>query len=325
MKYIEDPTMPKPLFDALVESSEEYSSESKKFLSSVKGKDFVMSVTALNKPAQQAELIRRNYNDIYIHPEKAWHSLMGNVVHYVLEKQAAGNPRYMTEVRMGADISVNGKTAHIHGKFDLYDREIFYLQDWKLTNASNMIYPKTAFELQLNVLKYILESKGYKVKGLQDIYLFPHLDKTKFNNPDYPKIHAKTVDVPIMPRKEIEEYIKSRVRSQLTEREKPDKHLTPCTDEERWVRGSFFVGYERKKGGKKGEIQEFSSRASVKSEVSMDELIAYRDSKGIEEHDFWIKEYKGEPKACGFCKGAAFCHQRQHELIERDKQNNQQQ
>lgn len=324
MIYVEDETIPPPLYDALVDSDKEYGDEVKEFL---KGKKYEMaiSVTSLNTPIQKQILTSRHHKEIYVDPLKdCWHSMMGSVVHWVLEKYAAKSPRYFTEFREEVMLNVDGKQVCVHGKFDLYDRETFLLQDWKLTNASNMIYPKTHFELQLNVLKYILESKGYKVRGLQDIYLFPHLDKTKFNNPEYPRIHAKTVDVPIMPRKEIEDYIKSRVKSQLTEREKPDKLLTPCTDEERWVRGSFFAGYERKKGGKKGEIQEFSSRSSVKGDNAA-ELIAYRDSKGLAEHDFFIKEYRGEAKGCNFCKGAPFCHQRQHELIEQDKQQNQQQ
>lgn len=317
--YCENPDIPPPLYAALIDSDREYGEEVADYL---KGKqhEVKISVTSLNTPTQKRILIARHFREIYVDPLKdCWHSFMGNVIHFVLEKFAAKDPRYITEERCGVDLHVDGVRCHVHGKFDLYDREESKLQDWKLTSGTNMMYPKVDYERQLNVLTYIMESRGYKVKKMQDVYLFPHLDKTKFNNPLYPQEHAKVVDVDRMQRHDVEEFIKSRIRSHLTEKDKADKDLTPCTDEERWVRGSFFAGYERKKGGKKGEVQDFSSRASIKGD-NPDELIAYRDSKGLDESDFWIKEFRGEPKACSFCKAASFCHQRQKELIEQQKQ-----
>jgi len=320
MPYHADNSIPEPLYDALVDSDKEYGEEVKDFL---KGKSYedAISVTSLNTPPQKLHLIKRHYRDIWIDPIKdCWHSMMGNVIHWVLEKYAATKPeRFIAESRMGVEVNVDGKTCYLHGKFDLYDKDEFALEDWKLTSATNMIYPKTMYELQLNVLRYIMVNNGYRVDKLKNIYLFPHLDKTKFSNPLYPQRHERTVDVPIMPMADVLEYIKSRFRIHIENKNAKDIDLTPCSDEDRWVRGTYYAIYLRKKGGKKGEKQEFSSRAAFKADTKS-ALFAYRKENKISKEDVFYKTFKGEAKACGFCKAASFCRQRQAELIELEQQ-----
>lgn len=319
-QYIHDGTIPKPLLDALIDSDKEYAAEVKEFMSDKKHYHYATSVTSLNRPTQASELARRHGFEIYVHPLKdCWHSFMGNVIHFVLEKYAAKDPDYITEFRLGAEITVDGKLCYIHGKFDLYNKVTEKIQDWKLTSGTNMMYPKTDFERQLNVLRYILLRNGWKVKGMEDVYLFPHLDKTKMNNPLYPKEHALVTQVEEMPINEVEEMIKNKIRSQLTEKDKPDKELTPCTNEERWVRDSSWNIYLRKKGGKKGEKQEFSSRAAFRA-PTVKEIIRWRKENGIPKEDSLYKEFKGEPKMCAYCKSAPFCHQRLNEIIEAENQ-----
>jgi len=323
MIYLNDDRIPLPLWDALVDSDKDYGEEVKDFLKD-KRNAVSISVTSLNSPAQKRILQARHHEETYIEPLKdLWHSMMGNVVHWVLEKYAAKNPRYITEFREGIDIDVDGVQCFVHGKFDLFDRDTGTLQDWKLTSGTNMLYPKDDHVMQLNVLMYILKAKGYHVKAMQDIYLFPHLDKTKMSNELYPKEHCKVVDVPKMKLQDIEDFIRDKLRVHLTEKEKEDKDLVHCTDDERWARGSYFAGYTRKKGGKKGGVQDFSSRAAFKADTR-DELFRYMDTNGIKGTDFLIKEFKGKPALCGYCKAAPFCQQRQRELIEEEKENKQQ-
>ena len=209
----------------------------------------------------------------------------------------------------------------IHGKFDLYDKGLCKLQDWKLTSGTNMMYPKTDFERQLNVLRYILLRNGWKVakgEGMEDVYLFPHLDKTKMNNPKYPREHALTVPVEEMDLAEVEDMIRNKIRAQLTEKEKPDHELTPCTDEERWIRDTSWSIYLRKKGGKVGVEQPFSSRSAFRAPTKA-EIVAWRREQGIPKKDSSYKEFKGEAKACTYCKAAPFCHQRLDELMQAEQ------
>lgn len=315
MKYLPDDTIPKPLYDALVGSDDDYGDEVRQYLST-KRKEVNLSVTSLNQPTQKLILSKRHAKDIYIEPLKdCWHSFMGSVAHWVLEKYAARNPNYITEFRMGVDLTISGKKCHIHGKFDLYNREEKALEDWKLTNASNMLYPKTAFEKQLNILRYILKKNDYEVKALRDIYLFPHLDKQKANKPGYPSRHAKVVDVKIEHVKEVRKYIEERVSLYIENEEKKDKDLTPCTDEDRWIRGTLFKVFLRKKtGGKKGEVNDFSSKAAHYSE-SYDEIVQLTET--VADKDKRIVEIKGEANHCNFCKAAPFCHQYQKEQLKK--------
>jgi hypothetical protein len=320
MIYIEDPTIPKPLWDALVDSSEDYGSEVKDFLKTQKGNyGHVVSATALQKPTQEAVLVGRHFKEIYVNPlDNLWHSMMGNIVHWVLEKYASKDPRYITEFRLGAEIKVNGKVCLVHGKFDLYDKQEKSIEDWKVTSGTSMMYDKKDHAIQLNILRWILYRNGYKVKKLKNIYLFPHLDKTKFKTDWYPKRHCKVIEQELMDMEEVEFYIRNRIRAQLTEKDKPDNKLTPCTDEERWIRGSSYAGYERVKSGKKGEEKPFSTKAAIRHE-DMTEIMNYRDEKGLDSDNFLIKEFKGAPTKCSFCNAVSFCHQRQPEIIAEEK------
>lgn len=321
MNYLEDDTIPGPLWAALVDSSKEYGDEVKDFMS---GKNYfhATSVTALNKPSQASVLEKRHSHEMWVDPVKdLWHSLLGNIVHFVLEKYAAKDPSYISEFRLGTEITVDGKKCYIHGKFDLYNKDTFTLQDWKLTSAQNMLYPKTHYELQLNILRYIMIKNGYKVKHLEDIYLFPHLDKTKMNNPNYPKRNVLPVKVEIMDLADVEKHIKERMSVQLTEKDKPDKELTPCTDEERWIRDSFWGLYTRLKSGpvENDGKRRFSSRLATRGD-SKSEMIKWRKANGHKKEDVLYKEFKGLPKYCSYCRAAPFCRQQLATQLERDKQ-----
>lgn len=322
MIYLEDPTIPKPLWDALVDSSEDYGAEVKDFMKEIKGKyEHVVSVTALKKPTQEAVLVSRHSHEIYINPlENLWHSMMGNIVHWVLEKYASKNPNYVTEFRMAAEIKVNGKLCLVHGKFDLYKKKPKVIEDWKVTSGVAMQYDKEDHRIQLNVLRWILMKNGWEVKKLRNIYLFPHLDKTQFRKEWYPKRHAASVDVELMDLEEVEFYIKNRIRKQMAEKSLPDNKLTPCTDEERWIRSNVFLGYARVKSGKKDENGKlpFSSRAAIRADDE-EEVKQYQADNSIKDEDFLIKQIKGAPTKCSYCSAVTFCHQRQPEIVAEEK------
>lgn len=309
MKYLKDDTIPKPLYDALVGSDEEYGDEVKEYLSKHR-KDINISCTSLQTPTQALILQQRHSSEIWVDPLKdCWHSMNGGVVHWILEKYAAKDPRYYTEFRLGTDITVDGRSCHVHAKMDLYDREECKIQDWKLTNAKNMLYGgKEAYERQLNVIRYIMVRNKYKVKALEDIYLFPHLDKTMMNRPGYPQRNALTVPVKMDDIIDTEEYITKRVSNYIQEKDKSDKNLSPCTDEERWIRGSLFKVHLRKKGTKKEPIAEFNSRAAFKSE-SNEDVNKFITEEGVSVDNVRVVEVKGEPRKCDYCKAAPFCHQ----------------
>lgn len=314
MIFLEDSTIPIALWDALVASNEEYGEEVGDYLKGHKGKPAI-SVTSLSRPPRPTQLMARHNAEIFIDPLKdCWHSMMGSVIHWVLEKHASRYKHLVAEHRLGTDITVDSEKIHIHGKFDIYDKREEALEDWKLTSANSLLYDKEEHRLQLNRLRYILMENGYKVRKLRNIYLIPHLDKTKFLNPEYPKRNAVMVDVPLMPIKEVVAGIKERARAQMAARQLTDNDLPYCTDEERWIRQNFWLAYTRKKGGRKGILQPFSSRSSKKTDTKK-EMIKWRKSNGIPLSHIKYKNIKGHPTKCDYCKAAPFCNQLQKELL----------
>jgi PD-(D/E)XK nuclease superfamily len=319
MNFLDDPTIPLPLWDALVASNEDYGEGVKEYMADQKGKDYSISVTALNKTPRQAHLQSRHSKEIFIDPIKdCWHSMMGNIIHWVLEKYASRRPHLIAERRVGCDIKVDGKTVHIHGQFDLYDKKRKCIQDWKLTSPSSMLYDKEDHRFQLNRLRYILIENGYEVKELENVYLFPHLDKTKFGNPAYPQRHAVTVKVPLMDLSEVYKGIKARVKEHMDASQLTDKELPRCSDSDRWIRENFWLAYTRKKGGRKGVTQPFRTTAT-KRVATKNELIRWRKAEGIKLEDIIYKQIKGHPTRCDYCKAAPFCNQLQEELIANER------
>lgn len=311
--FLPDSTIPKPLYDALVASDEGYSTEVRDYLRT-HGRDINLSVTSLNKPVQSLILTKRHWDEIMIRPlDDLWHAFMGQVIHWVLEKHASNDPNYYTEFRQGVNFEYGKKEIHIHGMLDLYDRKRKVIQDWKLTSGESMLYPKTSYEHQLNLLGYIMQEHEYEVNGLENIYLFAKLDKTMFGKPDYPRRHAKVVNVTMERQSVVEDRIFRKIKSYLKSLDKLDKDLPLCTDEDRWVRGSLFKGYTRKKGGKKNVVQDFVKNAVISSEDKAD-LTKFQLSENLEDKDFKVVEFKGEPKYCHYCPAAAFCHQHQSYL-----------
>lgn len=318
MNFLEDPTIPSALWAALVASNEDYGEEVKEYLSNHRGKEAI-SVTTLSRSPRQHLLISRHSKDIFIDPlADCWHSFMGNAVHWVLEKYASKDKNLIAEQRMGVDMMLNGKRVHIHGKFDIYDKKRQVIQDWKLTSANSMLYDKADHRFQLNRLRYIMIENGYPVKGLENVYLFPHLDKTKFSNPEYPKTNAVTVKVPLMDLAEVQKGIKVAARNHVENSQLTDKDLIFCTDEERWIRENFWLIYTRKKGGKAGVQQPFR-KTSIKRASTKSELIHWRKEEGYKKEDVKYKQVKGHPTKCDYCKAAPFCNQLQNELIANER------
>ena len=120
MNYIDDPEMPRILRDALIASNKDYAEEVGEYLKEQGSKVFNISATALSKPTQAMVLFSRHKNNIWIDPEKdCWHSMRGSIIHFILESQAAKNPRYISEMRLGVDLEIDGEIVHIHGKMDI--------------------------------------------------------------------------------------------------------------------------------------------------------------------------------------------------------------
>lgn len=310
--YLPDDTIPKPLYDAIIASQAEYGAELREFLKTQPVTEMPISVTSLIGAPQRKILSSRHHHEMYVDPVKdLWPSFMGNCIHLVLETQAKKNPNYLVEFRLGMVVTVDGKKILVHGKFDLYDRVAEDLEDWKITRPTSILYDKTDHIMQLNVLRMICKANGYPVKRMCDVYMFPHLDAKSANIEGYPTRNAMRVYVDVLPDDQVMKYIYDRTKKHLANKDCDDEDLDYCTDAERWIRGSTFKVYFRKKG--KG-IQDFSSKAAhyFATELEIKAWAAKHDASGGEEYN--IKEYKEAPKACDYCDSRPFCHQWRKEI-----------
>ncbi len=200
---------------------------------------------------------------------------------------------------------------------DNYERDSQCLDDYKITRPASLMYDKTDHIMQLNVLKYLCEANGYPVKKLQNVYIFPHLDNKYVGTKEgYPTQNIMKFEREILPRKQVEDFIKERVRLHIANLNRKDKELDKCSDRERWIREEYWKVYLRKKGGKKGEVQDFSSKAAY-TFTEEAQLTEFLDTTDLEASEILVKQIKSEPKGCEYCKGAPFCYQLRAEQREK--------
>jgi hypothetical protein len=313
MIYLPDDSIPDILYNALVKSNQSYYEETAQYL---KGKHFDhhLSNTKLIGPAQKAELFKRHNKEMYVRPIKdLWASFIGTCIHLILELEAKKDPNYWVEFRVGIDIRIDGKIVHIHGMLDLYDKSRKMISDWKITRPTSLMYDKTEHIMQLNVLRYLMIRNGYEVNEIEDVYMFPHLDNTKLSMEGYPQQNAVRVKVPILPEAEVKKYIFARARHHIANMDKPDKELEPCTDAERWIRGSMYKVYFRKAPKNKKDLTpEFSSKATHTFMTRL-ELEEFQVTTQTKASNYQIREIKGSAIGCEYCSSAPFCHQLKQE------------
>lgn len=306
MNYLPDPTIPQPIYDALVDSDAEYGNEVREYLSGIQC-DHAVSVTSLLKSPRRFQLEKRHYNDIVVNPvDDLWNSMLGTIVHYILERYGRNDDNYLTELRQGVTFDINGKRVHLHGKFDSYDVNQKHLRDYKFTKATSMLYDKEEHELQLNILKYICDSRDMPVDRISNVYLFPHLDKMFSKKEGYPSRNIQEKEYNVRPREEIEKLIRHRLKLHSESSSLKDDDLPECTDAERWIRETVWKVYLLKKDGKG-----FSSRAAFSS-TDRKEVRDFIDRLNGERYTEEVK--KGKPTACIYCKGNVFCNQLQKEI-----------
>lgn len=308
------PGLPKPIERALRGAVFEYSVARKKFLERFAGKfDHEFSVTDLMQAPKQLWLRRQFREDIVIDLVRDnYFSLLGSVVHHILEKYAP--PSCIVEERQHTLMEVDGYKILLHGQPDLYDPDGEQLDDYKFVSAFAVLYEKAEYEFQLNVGKYLFETRGIPVKGLRNIYLFRHLDKiAQMRNPDYPRENIFIKVHQPWTRSVTESKIRSLISNLVKYSKFPWKQLPDCTDAERWIRESSWAVMKRKKGTKKQPIQDWGKLAFARFDTEKEARDFIGNSNEVEEMK--IEKRIGEPKKCmEYCPVVPWCQQRQAEL-----------
>jgi hypothetical protein len=276
MKFVNEYGLPAPIVNAI--------SKQRQY------KENRYSVTDLLKSPQEYILAKRHDNEIEVDVSDGIWALFGSAVHYILDK---GNKEGLSEQYLSAEIE--GVT--LAGVADLYE-EGGILTDWKITSVySFLLGDKIEWERQLNIYKWLYEQSGMEVKQLKINAILRDWQKSKsFADEDYPKIPFIKKDIPIMPKQEIEDYIRLRIKVlKECEKELNDDNLPECTSEEKWERKPSFA---IKKEGRKSAVQVFEKREYA------EKMLKTLDNKHL------IEERKGIKTKCeNYCKVQKFCSQ----------------
>ena len=211
-------------------------------------KDVIRVSELINAPKQK-ELRIKHWNKIEEDVSERLWALLGNAVHYILEKGAPTDG--FGEERLKAKIA--GVT--ISGQSDLFHDGI--VEDYKTTSVNSYTFgTKPEWIAQLNIYRWLWYKAGFKVKALKIHCILRDWIKSKamlgdttFKDgqrvPNYPPIPFVTIDIPMWTIEETEQYILNRIcLHQMTP-------APPCTDEEKWTRPTTYAIME--KGGKRAK------------------------------------------------------------------------
>ena len=181
--------------------------------------------------------------------DRIW-SLMGQSIHAILER---ANLTGLVEQRLFVEI--NGHK--LSGQFDHLENGV--LTDWKLTSVWAVVYGKTEWGKQLNVLAYLCRLKGLTVNSLQIVAILRDWSKSKAGKEDnYPDTQVVTIPITLWTPERQEEYVLERINAHFHD------GTIPCTDDERWVKpGKFAV----MKKGRKSALRLLDSKEEAEKWV----------------------------------------------------------
>lgn len=216
--------LPRPLVNALLKR--EYS----------RG-DSIMSVTQLINSPQIVALQRKHAHEAEDDVADRFFAFLGTIMHKILEDGA--DREHLSEERLFVEID----GWRISGQIDIQKLEgdTVSITDWKMTSAWNVMNPKEDWEHQLNLYAWLVTKvKGTKVTEASVTAIIRDWRKSEFQKKGAPYPEAPMVNIPIKlwSFEEQERYVRERIKLHQQNMAASDwgDNLTPCTDEDRWLR-----------------------------------------------------------------------------------------
>lgn len=256
--------------------------------------DCDISVTSLLKPPQMLALERKFEDQLEEDVSDRIWSLLGQVVHGILER---AEETAIAEQRLVIEVD----DWKVSGQMDRFLLKEGILQDYKFTSVYKVRdgVPEE-YAKQLNIYAHILRKHGRTVNKLQIVAILRDWSKNQYireGNP-YPAQQVVLLDVPIIPDEEVAAYIAERVAIHKAAASQSPKELaekSACSAEDRWARGDVWAVI--KKGQKKATRLCQSEEAA---NLALESLGA-----GYE-----IRFRPGESVRCrSYCAAARFCEQ----------------
>lgn len=209
------------------------------------------ATTLIDSP--QIVQLKRRHKDKFVLDAKDWfYSFRGNAIHDAFGKALTGNPRYVLEERIQADILPTGSTdpedmRTITGKPDCVDLLESTVLDHKTTTTFIMGLEQRAEWLQqLNIYAWLLRKNNIAVNkvGINAIYLDWREAAGKYKGPeDYPQAPVAQFIKEAWSMDKCEDFIRDRLALHVEAEQLPDDQLPLCTSAEMWERPAKYAVY----------------------------------------------------------------------------------
>lgn len=255
------------------------------------------SITELLSPPQVRRL--RERHDAHLEQDVSdmlW-SLLGSALHVVAERASAD--QHVTEERIFAEID----GVKVSGAIDLQEmtEQGVIITDYKFTSAYSVMNEKKEWEEQLNLYKWLVESrKRIPVIGLRICALIRDFSRHD-RRENYPASPIHMVEIPMWDSVKAEAFVRARLHLHAEAKfaDAMEEPLPPCSDEERWFSETT---YAVKKEGRKTAVRVFKTLEEAQE-------LAQKE-KG------YVETRAGEPRRCtgNYCNVAEYCYQYQSEV-----------
>lgn len=264
-----------------------------------KGKANISVTELLNSP-RIVQLKRKHWDEIETDASEMVWALFGSAVHNILEH--GKDDHHIVEERIFAE----HEGWKLSGAIDLQEVEEdgIIISDYKVTGAWSVMNEKQDWHNQLNIYAWLVEKvKQQPVKKLQIIAIVRDWSARDTAKEGYPSSPIATIDIPLWPMEQREEYINQRIHlhSAAYFDSETDGEIAQCTPDEMWEKPEKFA--VKKEGG-----------ARAKSlHDSRDEAEIALPPKG-----YFIEHRPGSRTRCeSYCQVSAFCSQYQTYLKEK--------
>ena len=244
-----------------------------------------ISVTALLNPPRQKVLERIHSDEITEDASDRIWSLMGQVVHGILERantESVAERRLYTEV-LGWKVSGGMDAYYEHG----------LVQDYKVTTAykfKNNSVPEQ-FEQQLNLYAHILRSNGHKVTKLEVVGILRDWSVMEAKrDPNFPKKQVVVLEVPLWPEEKARAFLYGRVKLH----QEALRVLPLCSDEDRWGKPRVYAVM---KPGRKTAVKLHDSEQFAKNHAASEEGL------------YVVERPQSFIRCENYCRVANFCSQ----------------
>jgi hypothetical protein len=293
------------------------------------GEKVDMSVTTILQPPRKIALEREMGGELVEDASDRIWALMGQSIHTILERADAPYiPAILRVVAAGVkgSMSIDDvlhalkkplEMARLHRSDRIVERRFYgeiaswkisgqvdviedhVLSDYKMMSVWEIIYGlKEEKVMQLNILRWLAEGEGVSIRKIQIVGILRdfQLSKAKYD-PNYPQHQVQVVEVPLLPKEAVEDYLKTAINNHKSAR----FELPECTDEERWYSGDKYAVM---KAGRKSALRVLDTKEEAERWMS-----ANPEKKGDS-----IDYRPGENKRCdNYCAVSEFCRSHMEE------------